>query len=45
VAAAAMAKEEDWSYTPPKFDEPPSTVAIDLLPVDWSSRYESHSRP
>jgi hypothetical protein len=28
VAAAAMAKEEDWSYALPKFDEPPSTVAI-----------------
>jgi hypothetical protein len=30
VAAAAMAKEEDWSYTLPKFDEPPATVAISL---------------
>jgi hypothetical protein len=30
VAAAAMAKEEDWSYAPPKFDEPPATVAICL---------------
>src|SRR5919202_287463 len=28
VAAAAMAKEEDWSSTLPKFDEPPTTVAI-----------------
>ena len=28
VAAAAMAKQEDWSYTLPKFDEPPATVAI-----------------
>src|SRR5512138_3565465 len=30
VAAAALAKEEDWSYTLPKFDEPPATVAISL---------------
>jgi hypothetical protein len=30
VAAAALAKEEDWSYTLPKFDEPPRTVAISL---------------
>src|SRR3954462_547896 len=30
VAAAAMAKEEGWSYALPKFDEPPSTVAISL---------------
>src|SRR3954453_10739123 len=30
VAAAALAKEQDWSSTLPKFDEPPSTVAISL---------------
>jgi hypothetical protein len=30
VAAAAMAKEEDWSYTLPKFEEPPATVAVSL---------------
>ena len=30
VAAAALAKEEDWSYTLPKFDEPPATVAVSL---------------
>ncbi len=30
VAAAALAKEEDWSYTPPKFEEPTTTVAIGL---------------
>jgi hypothetical protein len=30
VAAAAMAKEEDWSYTLPKFEVPPATVAISL---------------
>jgi hypothetical protein len=30
VAAAAMAKEEDWSYTLPKFEAPPATVAISL---------------
>jgi hypothetical protein len=30
VAAAAMAKEEDWNYTLPKFEEPPSTVAVSL---------------
>ena len=27
VAAAAMAKEEDWSYALPRFGEPPATVA------------------
>src|SRR5512144_380962 len=30
VAAAALAKEEDWSYTLPKFEEPPTTVAVSL---------------
>src|SRR4051812_4208307 len=30
VAAAAQAKEEDWSYALPKFQEPPATVAISL---------------
>jgi hypothetical protein len=30
VAAAALAKEEDWSYALPKFDEPPVTVAVSL---------------
>ncbi|MBV8318777.1 MAG: ISKra4 family transposase [Planctomycetaceae bacterium] len=30
VAAAVLAKEEDWSYTLPKFEEPPATVAISL---------------
>src|SRR5512143_1543763 len=30
VAAAALAKEEDWSYTLPKFEGPPATVAISL---------------
>ena len=30
VAAAVLAKEEDWGYTLPKFDEPPSTVAVSL---------------
>lgn len=28
VAAAAMAKQEDWSYALPRFEEPPATVAI-----------------
>jgi hypothetical protein len=30
VAAAVLAKEEDWGYTLPKFEEPPSTVAVSL---------------
>ena len=30
VAAAALAKEEDWSYALPKFEEPPATVAVSL---------------
>ena len=30
VSAAAMVKEEDWSYALPRFDEPPATVAISL---------------
>ncbi len=30
VAAAALAKEEDWSDTLPKFEAPPATVAIGL---------------
>jgi hypothetical protein len=30
VAAVAMAKEEDWSYTLPRFETPPATVAISL---------------
>src|SRR3954466_1811417 len=30
VAAAAMAKEEDWSYALPKFEVPPATVAVSL---------------
>ena len=30
VAAVAMAKEEDWSYSLPKFEAPPATVAISL---------------
>src|SRR4051812_20889439 len=30
VAAAAMAKEEDWSYALPKFETPPAAVAVSL---------------
>jgi hypothetical protein len=30
VAATVLAKEEDWDYTLPKFEEPPSTVAVSL---------------
>src|SRR6516164_505781 len=30
VAAVALAKEEGWSYTLPKFDTPPATVAVSL---------------
>src|SRR3954470_1177469 len=30
VAAAAMTKEEDWSYALPKFETSPTTVAISL---------------
>src|SRR5262249_49172398 len=30
VAAAAMVKEEDWSYALPRFASPPATVAISL---------------
>src|SRR6476620_12727847 len=30
VAAAAMAKEEGWSYTLPKFKKPPTAVAVSL---------------
>src|SRR3954447_1769962 len=30
VAAAVLAKEEDWSYAPPKFEEATATVAISL---------------
>jgi hypothetical protein len=30
VAAAVLAKEEDWGYALPKFEEPPCTVAVSL---------------
>jgi hypothetical protein len=30
VAAVALAKQEDWSYALPKFEEPTATVAISL---------------
>jgi hypothetical protein len=30
VAAAALAKEEDWSYALPKFERPPAAVAVSL---------------
>jgi hypothetical protein len=30
VAAAVLAKEEDWSYAPPKFEKATATVAISL---------------
>src|SRR5512133_2577848 len=30
VAAAVLAKEEEWGYALPKFEEPPATVAISL---------------
>jgi hypothetical protein len=30
VAAAVLAKEEQWSYALPKFEEPPATVAVSL---------------
>jgi hypothetical protein len=30
VAAAVLVKDEDWSYTLPKFEEPPTTVAVSL---------------
>jgi hypothetical protein len=30
VAAVVLAKEEDWCYALPKFEEPPSTVAVSL---------------
>src|SRR5215831_16052527 len=30
VAAAVLAKEEDWGYALPRFEEPPTTVAVSL---------------
>jgi hypothetical protein len=30
VAAAVLAKDEDWGYTLPKFEAPPGTVAVSL---------------
>jgi hypothetical protein len=30
VAAVALAKEEDWSYSLPGFDAPPATIAVSL---------------
>lgn len=30
VAAAAMAKQEDWSYALPRFEKPPAAVAVSL---------------
>jgi hypothetical protein len=30
VAAAVLAKEEDWGYALPRFEEPPCTVAVSL---------------
>jgi hypothetical protein len=30
VAAAVLAKEEDWGYALPRFEEPPATVAVSL---------------
>src|SRR3954454_23731521 len=30
VAAAALAKQEDWSYALPRFEKPPASVAVSL---------------